>query len=121
MGIRDASYTPAVSTNRGNFAKSSFVAANNMQFLFGNSFSWSVNDCNSLSQSCPVLPQYLSKHVPLKTHMASDYRPLSAEREIERSYPSELDFMYDKATLDQAAIFIEDAIKVSESYSTCSL
>ena len=53
--------------------------------------------------------------------MASDYRPLSAEREIERSSPSELDFMYDKATLDQAAIFIEDAIKVSESYNTCCL
>ena len=83
--------------------------------------SRSVTDSNSLSQSCPVSPQYLSKHVPLKTHMASDYRPLSAEREIERSSPSELDFMYDKATLDQAAIFIEDAIKVSESYNTCCL
>ena len=47
--------------------------------------------------------------------MASDYRPLTAERELERSYPSELDFMYDKATLDQAAVFIEDAIKVSHS------
>ena len=47
--------------------------------------------------------------------MASDYRPLAAERELEQSSPSELDFMYDKATLNQAAIFIEDAIKVSHS------
>ena len=47
--------------------------------------------------------------------MASDYRPLASERELEQSSPNELDFMYDKATLDQAAIFIEDAIKVSHS------
>lgn len=46
--------------------------------------------------------------------MASDYRPLSPERELGRgTSPSELDFMYDKATIDQATIFIEDAIKVT--------
>lgn len=45
--------------------------------------------------------------------MAEDYRPLSPERELGGgSSPSELDFMYDKATIDQATIFIEDAIKV---------
>ena len=42
VGIRDDSYPPAVLNNQSNFAKSSFVAANNMQFHFGNSLSWSV-------------------------------------------------------------------------------
>ena len=38
VGIREASYPPVVLNNQSNFAKSSFVAANNMQFHFGNSF-----------------------------------------------------------------------------------
>ena len=36
--MRDASYSPAVSNKQSNFVKSRFVAANNMQFHFGNSF-----------------------------------------------------------------------------------
>lgn len=61
--------------------------------------------------------QWFSAAFNISTEMAADYRPLgSPTREMRNTdgatSPSELDFMYDKCTIDQATIFIEDAITV---------